>query len=79
MVHWNRVAAFALIGLLMASGSARAQQTPPPPIDDPDLDLSFEQPDFSLVTLPTTLRLPRYKSAFRMTHRFNRADRKSVV
>lgn len=42
------------------------------PQDDPDLDFSFEQPDFSLITLPTTLRLPRFKSSFRVTHRFNR-------
>ena len=55
----------------LTSGLAWAQQTPPPQ-DDPDLDLSFEQPDFSLITLPTTLRLPRYKSAFRITHRFGR-------
>jgi hypothetical protein len=40
--------------------------------DDPDLDLSVVQPDFSVITLPTTLRLPRYKSAFRVTHRFGR-------
>ena len=40
--------------------------------DDPDLDLSVVQPDFSLITLPTTLRLPRFKSAFRVTHRFGR-------
>ena len=40
--------------------------------DDPDLDLSVEQPDFSVITLPTTLRLPRFKSAFRVTHRFGR-------
>lgn len=30
------------------------------------------QPEFTLVNLPTTLRLPKYKSAFRVTHRFNR-------
>ena len=40
--------------------------------DDPDLDLSVSQPDFSVITLPTTLRLPRFKSAFRVTHRFGR-------
>ncbi len=72
MMHSNRVAAFALIGLLTAGASAWAQQAAPPPVDDPDLDLSFEQPDFSLIGLPTTLRLPRYKSAFRITHRFGR-------
>src|SRR5687768_9752092 len=41
--------------------------------DDPDLDLSVEQPDFTVITLPTTLRVPRYKSAFRVTHRFGRS------
>ena len=30
------------------------------------------QPDFTLVGLPTTLRLARHKSAFRFTHRFAR-------
>ena len=43
-------------------------QTP----DDPDLDINFAQPDFTLVALPTTLRLPKFKSAFRVTHRFTR-------
>lgn len=42
------------------------------PQDDPDLDINFAQPDFTLVALPTTLRLPRFKSAFRVTHRFTR-------
>jgi hypothetical protein len=40
--------------------------------DDPDLDPNPAQPDFTLVNLPTTLRLPRFKSAFRVTHRFGR-------
>jgi hypothetical protein len=40
--------------------------------DDPDRDINFAQPDFTLVALPTTLRLPRFKSAFRVTHRFGR-------
>ncbi len=39
---------------------------------DPDLNLDALQPDFTLTTLPTTLRLPRHKSAFRVTHRFGR-------
>ena len=30
------------------------------------------QPDFTVVNLPTTLRLPKWKSAFRVTHRFTR-------
>jgi hypothetical protein len=40
--------------------------------DDPDRDLRPSQPDFTIVNLPTTLRLPRHKSAFRVTHRFAR-------
>ena len=42
------------------------------PQDDPDLDLSVAQPDFTLAAMPTTLRLPRFKSSFRVTHRFGR-------
>ena len=52
-----------------ASAPSSAQATVE---DDPDLDFSNDQPDFSLATLPTTLRLPRFKSAFRVTHRFGR-------
>jgi hypothetical protein len=40
--------------------------------DDPDMDPNPAQPDFNVVALPTTLRLPRHKSAFRVTHRFGR-------
>jgi hypothetical protein len=40
--------------------------------DDPDMDPNPAQPDFTVVNLPTTLRLPRHKSAFRVTHRFAR-------
>jgi hypothetical protein len=47
-----------------------AAQTPPQ--DDPDMDVNFAEPDFTLVALPTTLRVPRHKSAFRVTHRFSR-------
>jgi Membrane bound beta barrel domain (DUF5777) len=39
--------------------------------DDAVLDRA--QPDFMIVNLPTSLRLPKYKSAFRVTHRFTRA------
>jgi hypothetical protein len=40
--------------------------------EDPDLDVNRAQPDFTLIGLPTTLRLPARKSAFRITHRFGR-------
>jgi hypothetical protein len=53
-----------------ASTAAAAQAQAPE--DDPDMDVNRSQPDFSLVNLPTTLRVPRFKSAFRVTHRFGR-------
>jgi hypothetical protein len=38
--------------------------------DDEVLDVT--EPDFTVINLPTTLRMPKYKSAFRVTHRFAR-------
>ena len=37
-----------------------------------DSVLNRSQPDFTLINLPTGLRLPQWKSAFRVTHRFTR-------
>jgi hypothetical protein len=76
----------ALVMALVAATTVRAQTpapaeaAPPPPAvapadqeeDDPDRDINLAQPDFTVVTLPTTLRVPRHKSAFRVTHRFGR-------
>ena len=67
----RRHLAFAIIALL-TSGPAFAQQPAAAPQDDPDRDVNLAQPDFSLAALPTTLRVPRYRSAFRITHRFGR-------
>lgn len=39
---------------------------------DPDRGPNRSQPDFSIVNLPTTLRMPRFSSSFRVTHRFTR-------
>jgi hypothetical protein len=39
--------------------------------DDPAV-LNLAEPDFTLVALPTSLRVPFMKSAFRVTHRFTR-------
>jgi Membrane bound beta barrel domain (DUF5777) len=46
----------------------------PPPAPAPDDAAVFKpaEPDFTLITLPTSLRLPQFKSAFRVTHRFTR-------
>src|SRR5688500_7759317 len=37
---------------------------------DLDLQTVIAEPDFTLGVLPTTLRLPKHKMAFRITHRF---------
>jgi hypothetical protein len=65
------VAVVLLVAFAVSARPASAQGAAPP-VDDPDLDLNFSQPDFVLVNLPTSLRLPRFKSAFRVTHRFGR-------
>jgi hypothetical protein len=56
-----------------AQPAAVAAQGQVAPEDDPDLDIDPLQPDFTLIALPTTLRMPRMKSAFRVTHRFTRS------
>jgi len=62
---------------------AFAQEPPPVPAtappaaqepqrSDPDVLIDALQPDFNLAALPTTLRMPAGKWAFRVTHRFTR-------
>jgi hypothetical protein len=45
-------------------------QTPPAAVQDDDATLQPVEPDFTLVNLPTTLRLPLHRSNFHLTHRF---------
>jgi hypothetical protein len=66
MMTWTRGIALAAICVLLTPASTFAQA------DDPDRDPNRAQPDFSIVNLPTTLRVPRFGSAFRVTHRFAR-------
>ena len=47
-----------------------AAHTPSAPAADEDLRISPAEPDYTLISLPTSLRVPRFKSAFRVTHRF---------
>jgi hypothetical protein len=56
-----------------AQDPAAAAAQPPPAQADPDVRIDPLQPDFTLAALPTTLRMPRGKWAFRVTHRFSRA------
>lgn len=65
----------ALCAILCLANSAAAQtpaQPAPPERADPDVRVDPLQPDFNLVALPTTLRMPAGKWAFRVTHRFSR-------
>ena len=55
----------ALAGILLSASGSFAQAP-----DDSVLKLA--EPDFTLVALPTALRVPKFKSAFRVTHRFLR-------
>jgi hypothetical protein len=48
-----------------------AAQDQPAPVNDRAVNPS--QPDFTLIALPTTLKMPRFASAFRVTHRFTRS------
>jgi hypothetical protein len=73
----SRALLLALTLAIAAPGGAFAGQNQAPPAppaadDDPDRDPNPSQPDFTVVNLPTTLRVPRFKSAFRVTHRFSR-------
>ena len=75
-----RVVAAAVLILLPVMARAQQQESAPPPATPPTIDprdaadrkLNLVEPDFTVVNLPTTLRLPRYKSAFRIAHRFTR-------
>jgi len=58
--------------LAPATASAQAT-TPAPDQSDPDARVDALQPEFALAALPTTLRMPVHKLAFRVTHRFTRA------
>ncbi len=75
-MQWVRVAVFAAVLATVTPVWAQTQNAAAggqaATADDPDLDLDVLQTDFTLTALPTTLRLPRFKSAFRVTHRFLR-------
>lgn len=71
-------AVFALtllpVALLAQETAAKAAPAPAQaPAGEPDdLEVDPIQPDFTVINLPTTLRLPRHKLGFRVTHRFAR-------
>jgi len=56
---------FAAALVVVSAAAASAQ-------DDDDAVLKPAEPDFTLVALPTALRVPLHKGAFRVSHRFTR-------
>jgi hypothetical protein len=62
----------------LGASAALAQSTPETTqavtavsaVEDDDAVLNPAEPDYVVVNLPTTLRLPRFRSNFRLTHRF---------
>ncbi len=71
----RRIALSLPLFVLLLPVSAAAQDPvaqPAPERADPDARVDPLQPDFNLAALPTTLRMPRGKWAFRVTHRFTR-------
>ena len=75
---WGVCMLLALLSAPVAAQDATTQpppptQAPPPPAaSNPDSRLDPLQPDFNLAALPTTLRVPVRRGAFRVTHRFSR-------
>jgi len=66
------ICCIALTALFAWPATCRAQSPLPAPTSD-DATLNVAQPDFTVINLPTTRRLPTLKSAFRVTHRFGRS------
>lgn len=58
-----------LIALAALNLATAAPEGPVAPRPD-DAALNLAEPDFVVINLPTTLRLPRFKGNFRLTHRF---------
>lgn len=68
MPHRHTSPTLVCLLFLLCAAAARAQDAPA----SDDAALKPAQPDFTLVSLPTGLRLPKFGGAFRVTHRFTR-------
>src|SRR5207244_10798896 len=58
-----------LVSILVFASVAVSTASAQTSSDDPAA-LKLAEPDFTLIGLPTSLRLPKFGSAFRVTHRF---------
>ena len=64
----TRLSSVFLAFILFAAAPAFSQT---PSGSDDDAALQPAEPDYRVINLPTTLRLPVHKSSFELTHRFN--------
>jgi hypothetical protein len=64
-------ALFTVIAPAAAAQEAQSTSNPPPPDDNDAAELVLAEPDFRVLNLPSTLRVPVYGSSFQLTHRFN--------
>jgi hypothetical protein len=66
------LAAVALFTVAVSAAAAQeAQPNVPAAAEDDDSALILAEPDFRVLNLPSTLRLPFGGSSFQLTHRFN--------
>lgn len=86
MMNKNLAILLTLLSLTLPRASGGAEPQAPPAASggqaiakpaasadyDEDLDLDPAEPDFTVITLPTNLRVPKHRLAFRLTHRFAR-------
>jgi hypothetical protein len=70
-VLWSYPADARAQALSPAAGSSTTAGAQAAAEDDDDAALQPEQPTYRLINLPTALRLPRHRSNFDLTHRFN--------
>jgi Membrane bound beta barrel domain (DUF5777) len=68
----SAMAQSAAVAARSAANGAGGPQAPAVTDSDDDATIHPVEPDFTLVSLPTSLRLPRFGSAIRVTHRFAR-------
>lgn len=73
MIRTSTGLALMFVCSLLSATAAFAQDPAPDPAqEEDDRVLKLAEPDFTLIGLPTSLRVPYTKSAFRVTHRFAR-------
>jgi len=70
VVTTRTLKSFAALGVFFAFVFSFAPQLFAQVTDD-DAALQPAEPDYRVINLPTTLRLPVFKSSFELTHRFN--------